>query len=59
VKCVVDEVAMGQGFIQVLRFTADRIIPLMLHTHSSATDATQWQQLTVLVKITKKILSQI
>jgi hypothetical protein len=41
VKYVVNKVALGQVFIQVLRFTAVNIIPQMLHTHLSATNATQ------------------
>jgi hypothetical protein len=32
----VDKVALGQGFLQVLRFCPVRIIPLGLHTHISS-----------------------
>jgi hypothetical protein len=34
VRFVVDEVAIGQGFLRVLRFSLVNIIPPILHTHS-------------------------
>jgi len=41
VKCVVDKVTLEQVSIQVLRCTTVSIIPPMLHTYLSATNATQ------------------
>ena len=34
-----DKVALGQGFLRVLRFSPISIIPTMLHTHPSIADA--------------------